>query len=392
MSKKLPRFPVAYITRSSAWSVLVFVQTVYAASLAPLPERFYPRAVSDTGVVVGETTRYDGDESAAAKWSTTEGLTYLAPLNYYSRYSAALAVSRDASVILGRDASGAFRWDSSGEIIDILGGSGFGVSDQSDNGHAVVGWHNGANNITEATLWTRSTGWTGLGALPGSRSALALDVSDNRVVVGGSTVGLISQAFRWTQSEGMEYIGLPNLTGEHSSATTVSADGAVVAGSFNRAGKSEAYRWTRETGLVGLGLLPVPTGAFPNETWGMSMTADGSTVVGATNHFPGGGFIWTESAGIRYFTDVLTTDYGLGDRVSDLYYSGMQAISPNGRYTISTNGYSGGWLFDRGSFMPVPEPSTYGLTAAALLIVAAVIKRHRAMRHAGKEYQSAGST
>ena len=61
------------------------------------------------------------------------------------------------------------------------------------------------------------------------------------------------------------------------------------------------------------------------------MTADGATIVGRT--LDGGGFIWTETAGIRYFEDFLMTDYGLGAEA--FYYGPPTAISPDGRYIVT---------------------------------------------------------
>ena len=80
------------------------------------------------------------------------------------------------------------------------------------------------------------------------------------------------------------------------------------------------------------------------------MTADGSTIIGEASvpeDYGYGGFIWTTSAGLRSFVEVLTNDYGLGEAVQGLTEIIPRAISPNGRFIVGMGTY-GGWIFDRG--------------------------------------------
>lgn len=77
---------------------------------------------------------------------------------------------------------------------------------------------------------------------------LALDVSNNAVVVGESSDHL---PLRWTPAEGL--LLLSDLEEGEGEARGVSADGSVVVGGIRpAAGGGTAFRWTSSTGLVEL--------------------------------------------------------------------------------------------------------------------------------------------
>ena len=84
----------------------------------------------------------------------------------------------------------------------------------------------------------------------GSLSSTSIS-ADGSVIVGNSG----SQAFRWTQEDGM--IGLGSLGGTFSTADGVSADGSVVVGYSNHPNgyQIEAFRWTQVDGMLGLGFF-----------------------------------------------------------------------------------------------------------------------------------------
>src|ERR1039457_3761262 len=87
-------------------------------------------------------------------------------------------------------------------------------------------------------------GWSFTGV--GSNSVAKGVSADGQVVVGWSN----SQAFRWTQTNGMETLGLLG-GGTYSFAYAASMDGAVIVGQAGPGQK--AFRWTAATGMVGLG-------------------------------------------------------------------------------------------------------------------------------------------
>jgi probable HAF family extracellular repeat protein len=127
---------------------------------------------------------------------------------------------------------------------------------------------------------------------PGSANAVSADGS---VVVGSDFSQSPTEAFRWTEADGIDRLG---GLGSESFGLGVSPDGvAVVGDSANTAGQDEAFRWTESDGMIGLGTLP--GGTFPSLAYGVS--ADGSVVVGEAHQGPNAGFEgfrWTPSEGM----------------------------------------------------------------------------------------------
>src|SRR5262245_22619149 len=106
----------------------------------------------------------------------------------------------------------------------------------------------------------------GLGDLPGGGTlSHALSVSaDGSTVVGYSSSTAGTQAFRWTQSSGIQGLGFVD-TDTNSRANDVSADGSVVVGNSGAAPSSQGFRWTQATGMQGLGDLA--GGEFHSEAY-----------------------------------------------------------------------------------------------------------------------------
>jgi probable HAF family extracellular repeat protein len=296
---------------------------------------YYVYGVSNDGIVVGGGVTPDG-RSLAVRWSATTGVTYLEPLPG-DIYSTAYAISPNGAVTVGvsfsRDAHATY-WDAEGHPIDpgIAPFSQFFAV--SESGRVLAGQLN-----LGAFQWTQATGTIDLGHLPGNTEAVAYGAANSGAIVGTSA----RQAFRWTKTGGM--IGLGFLAGDDISfAKAVSRNGQIVTGYSGNSftGIVQPFLWTKQTGMVGLGLMPGTYATIAN-----GMTADGSMVIGETSDFIGGGFIWTADQGMRAFTEVLTTDYGLGAEVEALDFIQPMAVSANGRYIVGSSLY-GTWIFDRG--------------------------------------------
>lgn len=123
-----------------------------------------------------------------------------------------------------------------------------------------------------------------LGNVNGYLSGAARAVSgDGSVVVGFSSSNSVpgsgvagSQAFRWTQHDGLEPLGVLS-GGSGSRADGISADGSVIVGtSSTDIGPREAFLYTSASGLQGLGAFS--GGGFSSSALGIS--ADGTVVVG----------------------------------------------------------------------------------------------------------------
>ena len=165
---------------------------------------------------------------------------------------------------------------------------------------------------------TKRASFQGLGDLPGGTfSSTAYDVSaDGSTVVGSSRIigkyepfpGEIiteetSEAFRWTQEDGMQGLGdLPGGTFS-SGATKVSADGSIVVGGSSSFGfRGKPFRWTQQGGMEMLaGIVEQGQSYFVS-----GLSADGSIVVGISRGASVGPdvFRWTEDGGEEIITEL----------------------------------------------------------------------------------------
>jgi len=228
-----------------------------------------------------------------AQAGTEAGITELEPSpDFFSG-----GLSGDGSTVVGyrtvgRMATFAIRW-TDGVLTDtslgFLGGGLVSAAyDVNSNGSVVVG-----QSASEAFRWTESDGMSGLGFLGTGTESISLGVSsDGSVVAGYSDNGSTYEAFRWENDvmTGLGFLG----TGTLSTASAVSGDGFVVVGASNNGSTSEAYRWTQSDGITGLGFLAGNTNSSA-----IDVNSDGSVVVGhsgdgAVNQ----AFRWTQSGGM----------------------------------------------------------------------------------------------
>jgi uncharacterized membrane protein len=264
-----------------------------------------------------------------------------------------LSMSGDGSVLVGTNIFGgnAFRWTPAGRT-QFLGDAGGQVSVSRDGsaivGDAVFGGH------TTAARWAGGTSWASLGRYPGSQGCP--DLSNAYAVSNGAStvVGLGWQdchatAFGWRPGTGMHSLG--SLDGQASrgndvnadgtvvvgwddaptgerrgarwvrgqesllatgtlylgSAEAVTPDGSVIVGGEAGAGPSHklAYRWTPTLGGQVLGMLP--GGGQLATASGLSLTDDGSVVVGFSGGRQRDAFVWTRATGMLKLQDYLVS-------------------------------------------------------------------------------------
>lgn len=140
----------------------------------------------------------------------------------------------------------------------------------SADGSTAVGTLRNDAGSSEAFRWTESGGLDLLGA-----GTVAYDVSgDGSVVVGEASVEVggfqTSTAFRWTESAGV----VTGFGGWMSYASGISADGATIVGSdYDYEGNYRAWRWTAAAGATFLG--------GGGETQASGVSADGSVIGGS---------------------------------------------------------------------------------------------------------------
>jgi probable HAF family extracellular repeat protein len=218
------------------------------------------------------------------------------------------------------------------------------AEDISGDGTVVVGWSQSEDAgplLSEAFIWTQADGMIGLGHVPeGSFPSVAHGVSSDGLVVVGESYAPGNNAMRWTEAGGMVGLGdLPDMSFNESRAWDVSADGSVVVGRGSSP-EAEAFRWTQAGGMVGLGDLD--EGELGSQAFGVS--ADGSVLVGAGTSASGSeAFRWTQAGGM----------VGLGDLSGGGFGSAAIGISDDAQviigYGTSASGFEAfRWTDDDG--------------------------------------------
>jgi probable HAF family extracellular repeat protein len=276
-------------------------------------------ALSQDGRYAAGYTEVPPTQSPGFRWSVSGGREDFGLLPGMPMATFATAMSSSGSVLGGtfiQDSTSrqrAFRRVGEGPIenLGILSGRtesyGLGIS---GDGSAVVGYcYTASTNFGEAFRWTETGGMQGIGYLrPNGVSSRANAISrDGTTIVGDSQSNghfTPTEAFVWTQSGGMQ--GLPLLPGSpypETYARAVSANGSVIVGAGETpSGHGHAVRW--EAG-VALDLGTVGDRWFSTA---LAVSDDGSVIGGTTS---GGGppdtaFVWTSPLGMISLADYLS--------------------------------------------------------------------------------------
>jgi len=229
----------------------------------------------------------------AFRWTAGDGMVDLGTLG--GSYSWAADVSADGSVVIGQSSlqydssSHAFRW-TNGVMKDLgtLGGTYSYAVAVSADGSAVAGSSNTLNNNEQhAFRWTTTGGMQDLGTLGGTYSWANAISADGSAVAGSSDTGNDNgqRAFRWTAGSGMQDLG--TLGGIDSYARAISADGSVVVGEDYGSGRgedrqysSQAFRWSEADGMQSIADWTGVSDTGYTNTAATGVSADGQTVVG----------------------------------------------------------------------------------------------------------------
>jgi len=307
---------------------------------------------ADGSVVVGFSA-FASDNREAFRWTSSGGLKGLGDLpggSIYDFFSEAWGVSGDGSVVVGlsEGASGyeAFRWTESGGMVGMgtLGGANFFSQAEaiSYDGTVIVGHSDGVFG-REAFRWTESIGMRGIGDLPGgSFNSKARDVSLNgRIIVGEGLTDFGIEPFLRRASGNLISLGLlPSA--DYGRAEAASMDGSVVVGFCNVEADAQAFRWTESEGMQSLG----------SRTTAYDVSADGSVIVGSSYYFDA--FIWDEQNGMQSIKNILETSYGLN--LNGWHLTVATAVSPDGLtivgYGGNPQGNTEGWI----AMFPKPAP------------------------------------
>jgi probable HAF family extracellular repeat protein len=208
----------------------------------------------------------------------------------------------------------------------------------SADGSVVVGVHENQciDFIRQAFRWTQSTGVQLLP--PNDNTSAANAISADGSVVVGQVGYFVIQAARWT-STGVQVFGPWS-----SSARAVSADGSVIVGSVD----GRAARWTG-SGYTLIG---------PQNSVATGVSADGSVVVG---------YLW--GSDLNEYAFRWTQDDGLV--MIGPAYTRATAVSADGSVVVGSASASGAFLWTQGSGIEyIPNGGTpYGISADGSVIV-----------------------
>lgn len=185
-----------------------------------------------------------------------------------------------------------------------------------------------------------------LGFLPGSDFSHGNDISgDGKVVVGQSTSTQNAQAYRWTETGGMEGLGFLSPEAPDSEAWGISDDGSTIVG---ESGGAKAFKWTQSYGMTSLGLGRAEGTSnggskivgFGDVSIGHAVTPDGAFWVGASNFGSGQEAFRATSGGMQPLGDVPGFDFA----------SVALGVTPDGSVVV---GQSNAFLDPDGRGFPV---------------------------------------
>lgn len=388
--------------------LLIATYTSPCASQSFHPLGFLPGADQTFGDgITADGTRIFGGSGEShglgtftpAQWTFASGLTPLAVVQEGQR-ATAWDVSADGTNVVRQISTigdstfdvQAFRWTAADGIVplgDLAGGEtrsfAYGVS---ADGQTVVGQGTTATDqdpeVTQAFRWTPTDGMEGLGFLPDkTEQSVALDVSaDGSIIVGfasrdemqGEYVMNFHEAFRWTEETGM--VGLGEFPGgeSFSFANAITDDGNIIIGSSWGENETEAFRWTETSGMVGLGMLASNSALTPYSD-AYAVSADGTVIVGKST---GHAAVWDERHGFRSIASLLTAS---GVDLTGWYLDQARDVSADGStivgYGINPNGEYEAWL----AVLPArlfetPEPASASLLTMGI-VVATLMSRRR---------------
>ena len=293
---------------------------------------------ADGATVVGRI--YTGAGSEAFRWTNSTGMDRLGHLAGGNGLDVAYAVSGDGSLVVGYGGGKAFEWTQTAGMVALPSTSSYAYSAAlavSANASAIVGY---------AT--TSAFGPAGILG-PGLANGVS---GDGSVIVGLTPGASDNQIFRWTQATGMVTLG-------NGYANAISEDGSTIVG-FERPtwNGGAAFRWTAATGISGLGTLP---GDDHSEAY--AVDGDGSVIVGRSFLGSGidpHAIIWDTAHGMRDLESLLTGD---GMNLAGWELTEATGISADGLTIagngIDPHGEGEAWVARLDA--TVPEPSTLAI-------------------------------
>lgn len=324
-------------------AVLLSVAAGLAAPLAAQPARFeilgdsgnafaFPEDISGDGAVVaGDFAATQFSNSIAGRW-VWPGPSIQSIGTFNGRGTSVDVLTRDGQTIYGGSAAGAFRWTAPGPIV------------ADPFGRTVDITPDGAVRIVSNKRQVGNNPPVDLGVPAGYETASLRSIDASGSVIAGYGERFESgggyrargdeffrEAARWTESSGWETLGF--LPGDgFSEAFAVSDDGLVVVGTSRQSDGAapRAFRLVLPGVMTDLGTLPGLEG-FGVDPRGMS--ASGDVIVGVINTSPVRVFVWTPQEGMRDLEALLRSS---GQSLDEWRIIALDALSADGQYIVGS--------------------------------------------------------
>ena len=322
MNKRILAASLVLLTTASVAQAATYTVTLIGGSLGGLEIGNTPRALNDSGQIVGESlttgnaqTRpalwngqavpvelegfvegvdgrafgmnnsgqvvgTDGTpaQNRATLWNNTQNPRNLGTLNDSSGFSQAYDINNSGQVV-GDSSNGAinsrqaFLWEDTIDggamlALDFLSGGNVSSARSINDVGQIAGYSNRSAVGISAVLWDNSPGRpiTEMGTLPGDSNSVAFDINLSGTVVGYSSGSTGDRAFIWDYaSEQMTDLG--TLGDDFSRAKSINDSGLVVGRSAGSAGsfRNFGFLWDETNGMRSLDSLLAPAYA----DWGI---------------------------------------------------------------------------------------------------------------------------
>jgi len=227
-------------------------------------------AVNGSGTVIGEATDLE-TETLAFAWTRGRGVrtldTSLGGVNTFPT-----DINRRGQIVGASEtetgAFHAFLRDVNGEVLDLgasPGGSGVSSATAMNDRGQVIGTR-AAGGVVDAFIWDERRGMRPLieDTAP-NFFPFPLDINNRGEVVGDILGTEPQRAFRWTRSEGVQFLGtLSGVETDFATARAINRWGTIVGGSQAASGgEVHGFVWTRRTGMRDLNELVDPSSVLP---------------------------------------------------------------------------------------------------------------------------------
>ncbi len=314
---------------------------------------------SDGNVIIGNGRLPNNVGYRPFRWTQSDGIKelYVPPEKVWVINGRDL--SDDGSVVIFSSSSNAYRWTETDgtQSLDFpdVENAKVAVSDMSNDGNVVVG-RVGIDGVYKPFRWTEIDGMKIVGELELARDKYSLAEvfvsGDGNTIVSDVVTENGHEAVIWTESGGMQ--GLGDLPGGefYSQVVGISDDGTTVVG-YSAVGRREddygdmdhaveAFRWTESEGMQGLGFLP--NGQVMSKP--MAVSTDGKIIIGTVENenYKPMAFYWTVDNQMSTTASILAKAKidTLHWRTNDFR---VWTMSPDGKFVVgdgsNTNGTEG---------------------------------------------------